>query len=119
MFESGSFFLVLHSCTQTSFQGPFLPEAKCLQFPCISLYQSLLKTIGFPIADHAQILIWAETVFNFLALAYTGACSKVWVIADHAQILILTETVFNFLALGYTRVWLEQDVILLQTIHKY
>jgi len=36
--------------------------------------------MGYPIADHAQILLLAETIFNFQALAYTGACLKLWVI---------------------------------------
>ena len=36
--------------------------------------------MGYLIADHAQILLLEETVFNFHALAYTGACSKLWAI---------------------------------------
>ena len=45
-----------------------------------------------------KILILAETVFNFHALAYASAYSKTmsWAIADHAKILILAEMVFNF-----------------------
>ena len=44
-----------------------------LQFLCISLCQSLLKSVSYPIAEHAEMLILAETVFNFFALAYAGA----------------------------------------------
>ena len=36
-----------------------------LQFLCVSLCRSLLKTTSCPIADHAEILILAEMVFNF------------------------------------------------------
>jgi len=36
--------------------------------------------MAYPIADHAQILILAEMIFNFHALAYTRACLNVWVI---------------------------------------
>ena len=41
-----------------------------LQFVCVSLSQSLLKTTSYPIADHAEMLILVETFFNFYALAY-------------------------------------------------
>ena len=36
--------------------------------------------MGYPIADHTQTLILAETVFNFHALANAGACLKAWVV---------------------------------------
>ena len=39
-----------------------------LQFLCISLCWSLLKTTSCPIADHAEVLVLAEMVFNFYAL---------------------------------------------------
>ena len=41
-----------------------------LQFVCVSLSQSLLKTTRYPIADHAEMLILVATFFNFYALAY-------------------------------------------------
>ena len=41
-----------------------------LQFVCVSLCQSLLKTTSCPIADHAEMLILVETVCNCYALAY-------------------------------------------------
>ena len=41
--------------------------------------------MGYAIADHAQILILAETIFNFHALAYTEACLKLWVIRFHTM----------------------------------
>ena len=62
--------------------------------------------MGYLMLDHAQILILAETAFNFPALAYTVYRSLFktlgYPIADHAQILILHEMVFNFHALAYT-----------------
>ena len=39
-----------------------------------------LEFENIPIADHAQMSILAETIFNFHALASTRACSKLWVI---------------------------------------
>ena len=38
-----------------------------LQFLCISLCWSLLKTTSCPIADHAEILLLSEMAFNFYA----------------------------------------------------
>jgi hypothetical protein len=32
--------------------------------------------MGYPIADHAEILILAEAVFNFHAFAFAGAYIK-------------------------------------------
>ena len=56
-----------------------------------------------------QILILAEAVFNFHALAYATACLETMTeaIANHAKILILVETVFNFHALGYATACLK------------
>jgi hypothetical protein len=51
-----------------------------LQFLCISSCRSLLKSMSYPISEHADKFILAETVFNFYALACAGAYSKVWVI---------------------------------------
>ena len=51
-----------------------------LPFPYICFCQSLHKTMMYPIADQARILILAETICKFHALAYTGACFKLWVI---------------------------------------
>ena len=56
-----------------------------LQFLCIGLCQSLLKSLSYPIADHAEKLMLAETAFNFYALACAGAYSKVWVIASQTM----------------------------------
>ena len=52
----------------------------CLQFLCISSRRSLLKSMSYPISDHADKLILAETVFYFYALTCAGAYYKVWVI---------------------------------------
>ena len=61
----------LRSCRQidTSQDG--------LQFLCISLCHSLLKNMSYPIPDHAEKLILAETVFNFYALSCAGACCNI------------------------------------------
>jgi hypothetical protein len=48
-----------------------------LQFLCISLWRTLLKSMSYPISDHAEKLISAETVFNFYALACGGACCNI------------------------------------------
>ena len=61
-----------------------------LQFLCISLCWRLLKSMSYPVSEHAERLILAETICNFHALAYAGDCS---------QIYISAETVFNFYAL--------------------
>ena len=59
--------------------------------------------MSYPISDHRETLILAETLFNFYALAY--ACSLLksmsYPISEHAEMLILAETVFNFYALAY------------------
>ena len=34
------------------------------------------KTMNHPTPEHAGVLILAETVFNFYAFAYAGACLK-------------------------------------------
>ena len=75
--------------------------------------------MGYPIADHAQILLLAETVFNFQALYRSLFETMGHPIADHAQILILAGTVFDFHALAYTGACLELWGIRLQTMHKY
>jgi hypothetical protein len=36
-------------------------------------------------SEHAERLILAETGFNFYALAYAGACSKLWVILSQSM----------------------------------
>ena len=51
-----------------------------LQFLCISLCRSLLKSMSYPISDHADKLILAEKVFHFYALTSSGAYYKVSVI---------------------------------------
>ena len=51
--------------------------------------------MSYPIPDHAEKMILAETVFNFYALACAGA-NLSYLISDHAEKLILAETVFNF-----------------------
>ena len=55
------------------------------QFLCISLCRSLLKNMSYPIPDHAEKLILAETVFNFYALACAIAYSKIWVIPSQTM----------------------------------
>jgi hypothetical protein len=40
----------------------------------------VLKSMSYPISDHADKLILGETVFNFYALACAGVYSKVCVI---------------------------------------
>ena len=55
------------------------------QFLCISLCQSLLESMTHPISDHAERLIFTETVFNFSALAYARACSKVWLVPSETM----------------------------------
>ena len=78
---------------------------------CISLCQSLLKHMSYPILDHAEMFIFAETVSDFYALACAGAYSKgmSYTISDHTEQLILAEAVFNFYALAcaaaYSTVW--------------
>jgi len=63
--------------------------------------------MGCPIADHAQLLILVETVFNsdFRCISLYRSLFKtmVYPIADHVQILILAEAVLNFHALAYNR----------------
>ena len=83
------------------------------------LYRSLVRTKYYTIADHTRILILAEALFDFHALAYTGACLMGYPIADHAQTLMLAERVFNCHALAYTGACLQLWVIRLQTMHKY
>ena len=71
-----------------------------LHFLCISLCRSLLKR-SYPILDHAEKCIFAETVCHFYALACAGAYSKHdYPISDHTEKLILAETVFNLYALA-------------------
>ena len=120
LFESGSLFLVPHSCTQTSFQGPFLPGAKCLQCLCISLCRSLLKSMSYPFSEHAERLILAETVVNFYALAYAGDCWKSisYPSSEHAERLILAETVCKLYALAYAGDCSKLWVILSQSMQK-
>jgi hypothetical protein len=48
-----------------------------LQFLCISLCRSLLKSMSYPISEHAEKTILAETVSNLYALACAGAYLKV------------------------------------------
>ena len=57
----------------------------CLQFLCIGLCRSLLKSMSCPIPDHAEKIILAEMVFNFYAFFYAGDCSKVSVILSHSM----------------------------------
>ena len=47
-----------------------------LQFVCISLGWSLLKSMTHPILEHAEQLILAYTVFNFYALAWAGPTER-------------------------------------------
>ena len=56
-----------------------------LQFLCIGLCRGLLKSMSYPIPDHADKLILAETVLNFYALACAGAYSKVWAIPSQTM----------------------------------
>ena len=56
-----------------------------LQFLCISWCRSLLKSMSYPISDHADKLILAETVFYFYALTCAGAYYKVWVIPSQTM----------------------------------
>ena len=39
-----------------------------LKFACMNLCRSLLKTMSYPLADHAEVLILAEMVFDSYAL---------------------------------------------------
>ena len=72
-----------------------------LQFLCIGLCRRLLKRMSYPISDHAEKLIFAETVSDFYALACAGAYSKHdYPVSDHAEKPILDEMVFNFYALA-------------------
>ena len=57
-----------------------------LQFLCITLCQSLVKSMSHPISEHAERLILAETVFNFYALACARVYSKVWVIPSQTNV---------------------------------
>ena len=55
--------------------------------------------MSYPILDHAELFIFAETVSDFYALACARAYSKYdYPISDHAEKQILAETVFNFYA---------------------
>ena len=79
--------------------------------------------MGYLVADHAQILILAGTVFNFHALAHTCSYRRLFksmgcAIANHARVLILAGTVSNFYALAYTGVCLKLWVARLHTMHK-
>ena len=57
--------------------------------------------MNYPILDHAEMFIFAETVSVFYALACARAYSKYdYPISDHAEKLILAETVFNFYAIA-------------------
>jgi len=48
-----------------------------LQFLCISLCRSQLKSTRYPFSEHAERVMLAEAVFDFYALTYAGDCSKV------------------------------------------
>ena len=79
---------------------PILAE---MVFTClyISLCWSLLERMSYPILDHAEKCIFAQTVSDFYALACARAYSKYdYPISDHAEKLILAETVFNFYAIA-------------------
>ena len=99
----------------------------CLQFLCISLCRSLLKSMSYPFSEHAERWIPVETIFNFDALAYSGDCSQTgWYLlrrssmscislcrrllksmthpfSEHAERLILAETVFDVYSLTCRR----------------
>ena len=73
-----------------------------LQFLCVSLCQSLLKSMSYPFSEHAGRLIFVEMVVNFYALAYRRLLKSIsYPFSEHAERLILAETVFNFYALAY------------------
>ena len=58
--------------------------------------------MSYPILDHAEKCIFAETVSDFYVLACAGAYSKYdYPISKHAEKLIFAETVFDFYALSY------------------
>ena len=57
--------------------------------------------MSYPIADGAEILISAETVINFHALAGARAYLKTSSGSDNAKLLTSAATVFNFHALAY------------------
>ena len=60
-----------------------------LQFLCISLCWRLLKSMSYPVSEHAERLILAETVCNFHALAYAGDCSQICISWDSLQFLCI------------------------------
>jgi hypothetical protein len=57
----------------------------CLQFLCISLCRSLLKSMSYPFSEHAEKRILVETIFNLCALAYAGDCSQALVILSQSK----------------------------------
>ena len=57
--------------------------------------------MSYPILDHADKFMFAETVSDFYVFACAGAYSKYdYPISDHAEKVISAETVFNFYALA-------------------
>jgi hypothetical protein len=87
----------LRACSKVdiSWDGP--------QFLCISLCRSLVKSLSYPISDHADKLILAETVFNFYALACAQAYSKVWVIPSQGRKIDISWDGLQFLCISLCR----------------
>ena len=74
-----------------------------LQFLCIGLCRSLLKSMSYPISDHAEQLILAERVFNFYASSCAEACcNSVLVFGCCLDPLVNTRSLFP---LQITSVW--------------
>ena len=59
-----------------------------------------LGGVSYPLSEHAERLILAETVFNSYALAYLLK-SMSYPVSEHAERLILAETIRNFHASAY------------------
>ena len=56
-----------------------------LQFLCIRLCRSQLKSMSYPFSENAERVVLAKAVFDFYALAYAGDCSKVWFILSQSM----------------------------------
>ena len=69
-----------------------------LQFLCIGLCRSLLKSMSYPIPDHADKIDISSDGLQFLCIGWFRSLLKSmsYPIPDHAEKLISAETVFNF-----------------------
>ena len=56
-----------------------------LQFLCIRLCRSQLKSMSYPFSENAERVMLAKAVFDFYALAYAEDCSKVWFILSQSM----------------------------------